>query len=115
MKNQYLSSAPSSGEQRIKDRIENTSQSPVRPPNGNKGISINSALFWRDRLIEGGLLLSMALYYIVANPRVALDKFLRLNFLFSLSHLNPLFSLPFLLIFAVLCWYRLSFAVALLP
>jgi putative inorganic carbon (HCO3(-)) transporter len=72
-------------------------------------------LFWQDRLVEGGLVLSMALYYIVANPKVTLSRFLYLNFLTPLSHLNPLFSLPFLLIFAVLCWYRLPFAVALLP
>jgi O-antigen ligase len=72
-------------------------------------------LFWQDRFIEGSMILSVALYYIVANPKITLDKFLHLNFLSSLAHLNPLFSLPFLLIFAVLCWYRLPFAVALLP
>src|SRR5207249_1210648 len=52
---------------------------------------------------------------IVANPHVSLNKVLHLNALSALSHLDPLFSLPFLLIFAVLCWYRLPFAVALLP
>lgn len=68
--------------------------------------------FWHDRVIEGGMILSMALYYVVGNPDLntqmgALSQ--------TLSHLNPLASLPFLIIFAVLCWYRLSFAVALLP
>jgi len=62
--------------------------------------------FWRDRFIEAGLILSITLYYITGNANLGTGGFF---------HLNPLFSLPFLLIFAVLCWYRLSFAVALLP
>ena len=48
----------------------------------------------------------MALYYVIGN--VHLGK----GYLFQL---NPLFSIPFLLIFAALCWYRLTFALALLP
>src|SRR5260370_5384662 len=62
--------------------------------------------FWRDRFIEAGLILSIALYYTTGNANLGTGGFF---------HLDPLFSLPFLLIFAVLCWYRLSFAVALLP
>src|SRR6266699_608830 len=62
--------------------------------------------FWRDRFIEAGLILSLALYYITGNANLGTGGFF---------HLNPLFSLPFLVIFAVLCWYRLPFAVALLP
>jgi len=53
----------------------------------------------------------MALYYVVNNPNIHIEHF---SFTFPLFH-NPLSSLPFLLIFAVLCWYRLPFAVALLP
>ncbi len=115
MRNQHLSSSPSFREQCIKDHVNTTSWTFASPPIRNKDISINTALFWRDRLIEAGMILSMALYYIVANPRVTLNRFLHLSFLSSLSHLNPLFSLPFLLVFAILCWYRLPFAVALLP
>jgi len=62
--------------------------------------------FWHDRLVEGGLILSLALYYIVGNQHTMIGY---------LGRLNPLLSLPFLLIFAVFCWYRLPFAVALLP
>src|SRR5690348_4997354 len=62
--------------------------------------------FWHDRLIEAGLILSMALYYVIGNTNLGSDY---------LFHLNPLFSLPFLVLFVVLCWYRLPFAIALLP
>jgi putative inorganic carbon (HCO3(-)) transporter len=62
--------------------------------------------FWQDRLFEGALILSMGLYYTVANPNLYFGIF---------PNANPLYSLPFLLIFAILCWYRLSFAIALLP
>ena len=63
--------------------------------------------FWHDRLIEAGLILSMGLYYLVGNPTFGAGNFL---------HLPPYaYSFPFLAIFACLSWYRLSFAVALLP
>lgn len=63
--------------------------------------------FWHDRLIEAGLILSMGLYYLLGNPNLGTGSFL---------HLPPyLYSFPFLVIFACLSWYRLSFAVALLP
>jgi len=62
--------------------------------------------WWRNRLFEVGLILSMLCYYVVGNP----------NFHSGfLASLNPLFALPFLLLFALLAWYRLSFAIALLP
>jgi O-antigen ligase len=62
--------------------------------------------FWRMRIVEGGLILSMAFFYIVGNANIPLS---------ALQHLNPLYSLPFLLVFAVLCWYRFPVAIALLP
>lgn len=62
--------------------------------------------FWQNRLIEAGLILSMALYYLVGNESLGPSR---------LFHVNPLVSLPFLAVFAVLTWYRLPFAVALLP
>jgi putative inorganic carbon (HCO3(-)) transporter len=76
------------------------------PPLHTRKSSARPASFWRDRLFEAGLILSMALYYVVGNPNLGLGP---------LSRLNPLLSLPFLLIFAILCWFRLSFAIALLP
>ncbi|MGH2506566.1 MAG: O-antigen ligase family protein [Ktedonobacteraceae bacterium] len=63
--------------------------------------------FWHDRLIEAGLILSMGLYYVVGNTNLGAGSFL---------HIPPyLYSFPFLAIFACLSWYRLPFAVALLP
>ncbi len=85
--------------------------SPTQPPSANRRINTRWSPFWHDRLVEGGLILSMALYYVVSNPNIHIGH---LSFTSSLFH-NPLSSLPFLLIFAVLCWYRLPFAVALLP
>ncbi len=85
--------------------------SPTKPPVNRRYVDTRFSAFWHDRLVEGGLILSMALYYMVSNPNVHIGHF---SFTFSVFH-NPLASLPFLLIFAVLCWYRLPFAVALLP
>ncbi len=85
--------------------------SPTKQPANHQHIDRKFSSFWHDRLVEGGLILSMALYYVVSNPNVHIGHF---SFTFSVFH-NPLVSLPFLLIFAVLCWYRLPFAVALLP
>ena len=67
----------------------------------------NLSPFWHDRLIEAGLILSMGLYYLVGNPNFGEGDVL---------HLPPyLYSLPFLVIFAILTWYRLAFTVALMP
>jgi len=82
--------------------IDVSTNPPVDKGKHFKGIS----LFWHDRLIEAGLILSMALYYVIGNTNLGSGY---------LFHLNPLFSAPFLLLFAVLCWYRLPFAIALLP
>ncbi len=81
-------------------------QRPTHPPfnNGMSGQMLSS--FWRNRLFETGLIISMALYYIVGNQNLGKGP---------LFHVNPLFSLPFLLLFALLCWLRLPFALALLP
>ena len=76
-----------------------------------------TSFFWQHRLAEAGLILSMALYYLVGNPNINVADHSQvaqlLNFL--AHHVNPLYSLPLLFIFALLSWYRLSFAVALLP
>lgn len=79
---------------------------PTAPPAGENRVMTQLSPFWQNRLFEGGLIISLALYYIVGNHNVHLGL---------LSQLNPLVSLPFLLIFAVLAWFRLSFAIALLP
>ncbi|GCE16824.1 hypothetical protein KDK_06240 [Dictyobacter kobayashii] len=50
----------------------------------------------------------MALYYVIGNQNIKFS-------LGPMAHINPWFALPFLGIFIALCWYRLPFAVALLP
>jgi putative inorganic carbon (HCO3(-)) transporter len=87
------------------DEQRNTSLSPADKEHSGVG-SAGLTPFWQDRLFEGALILSMGLYYTVANPNLYFGIF---------PNANPLYSLPFLLIFAVLCWYRLPFAIALLP
>jgi len=79
---------------------------PTNPPGVNGKHSKGIPLFWHDRLIEASLLLSMALYYVIGNTNLGSN---------AIFHVNPLYTLPFLLVFAVLCWYRLPFALALLP
>src|SRR5437660_863227 len=97
---------PSLDAQKATDDTEATPQEPNSLPSGRSRLLNGFSPFWHDRLIEAALILSVALYYIVGNEHLGTG---------SLFDLNPLVSLPFLLIFAVLCWYRLSFAVALLP
>jgi len=79
---------------------------PTEPPVDNGKQTKGISPFWYDRLIEISLVLSMAAYYVIGNEHLGT------GFLYAL---NPLLSLPFLLIFAVLCWYRLPIAMALLP
>ena len=93
-------------EQEVIDGVDSELDVSIKPSVDSgkhfKGIS----LFWHDRLVEAGLILSMALYYVIGNANLGS------GYLFQL---NPLFSAPFLLLFALLCWYRLPFAIALLP
>ena len=88
------------------DSVGTDSQTPNDEPPRRSRLLKRLSPFWHNRLIEAGLIVSMALYYIIGNQHLGAGRFF---------HLNPLYTLPFLLIFAVLCWYRLSFAVALLP
>ncbi|TMC17318.1 MAG: O-antigen ligase family protein [Chloroflexi bacterium] len=84
---------------------ECTSPSPIVVQyGGNKNTGASS--YWRNRLCEVGLILSMLCYYVVGNPNLPSG---------FLASLNPLFALPFLLLFALFAWYRLPFAIALLP
>jgi hypothetical protein len=57
-------------------------------------------------LIECGVVLSMACCYLVGNSNLGSAWLFRLN---------PLYSLPLLLLFVAFCWYRLDFAVGLFP
>jgi len=88
------------------ESIAHESDASSGPPTANTRLSKIFAPFWHDRVIEVALVLSLALYYIVGNANLGTGR---------LFQLSPLISLPFLLIFALLSWYRLYFAVALLP
>src|SRR3989442_808102 len=94
------------GIRETEDNVGIDSQIPNDKPPRRSKLLRRFSPFWHDRLIESGLIVSMALYYIVGNQHLGAGR---------LFHLNPLYTLPILLIFAVLCWYRLSLAVALLP
>jgi O-antigen ligase len=88
------------------DTQESDSHPSDLPPAATSRLLIGLTSFWHDRVIEVALVLSMVLYYVIGNTNLGSGQ---------LFHLNPLISLPFLLIFAVLCWYRLPFAIALIP
>jgi hypothetical protein len=60
----------------------------------------------RGLLIEAGILTSLTCFYLIGNSNLGKSW---------LFHLNPLYSLPFLLAFVFLCWKRLAFVVALFP
>src|SRR5215471_1290886 len=77
---------------------QTASDPPNDPPPPRNSLLAKISPFWRDRFIEAGLILSLALYYITGNANLGTGGFF---------HPNPLFSLPFLLIFPVLCWFRL--------
>ena len=88
------------------DTQEDKSRQSDSPPTSTSRFLTGLTPFWHDRVIEVALVLSMALYYVIGNTNLGSGR---------LFHLNPLISLPFLLIFATLCWYRLPFAIALIP
>src|SRR5713101_6027636 len=88
------------------DTQESDSYASDSPPPTTYRLLKGFTPFWHDRIIEAALVLSMALYYVIGNTNLGTGR---------LFQLNPLISLPFLLIFAMLCWYRLPFAIALIP
>ncbi len=92
--------------EKANDNQEDESHPFDRPPTSTPQLLTGLTPFWHDRVIEIALVLSITLYYVIGNANLGTEW---------LFHLNPLLSLPFLMIFAVLCWYRLPFAVALIP
>jgi putative inorganic carbon (HCO3(-)) transporter len=88
-------------------RAEQMGDMPAIPAGSRDIRPVRLSLFWHDRLVEAGLILSLGLYYLVGNPHFGAGTVL---------HLPPyLYSLPFLAAFAILAWYRLAFALALMP
>jgi putative inorganic carbon (hco3(-)) transporter len=88
------------------DTHKSVSFASASPPTADIRLLKGLTPFWHDRIVEAALILSLTLYYVIGNANLGTGR---------LFQLNPLISLPFLLVFALLCWYRLSFAVALLP
>jgi O-antigen ligase len=88
------------------DESEPISRTPTNPPANNGKHIERLSPFWWDRLVEFGMIASMVLYYLIGNWHFGSN---------AVFHVNPLYSYPFLVIFAALCWFRLSFAIALLP
>jgi putative inorganic carbon (hco3(-)) transporter len=100
----FMSSQEPSLSQEMADHAQNSLQEKKGSEEGPHHF------FWRIRLVEGGLILSMGLYYFVGNSNIYVGS----QYL-PFQNINPLYSLPLLLIFALLSWYRLPVAVALFP
>ncbi len=91
---------------------KNALEAPTEPPTDYRHrVGVQFFPFWQNRLVEGGLILSIALYYVLGNANIHIGRF---AFAHALTA-HPLYTLPLLFLFAALCWYRLPIAVALLP
>ncbi|HKV57608.1 MAG TPA: O-antigen ligase family protein, partial [Ktedonobacteraceae bacterium] len=101
-----ISASDSSQDQDPQDASGSDVQLADHPPVDHRRGWQRLAPFWQNRLIEAGMILSLGCYYVVGNGNLGGSR---------IFTLNPLLSLPFLLLFALLAWYRLPFAVALLP
>ena len=101
-----ISTADSPQDQDSQDQLASDEQASNHPPVDHKRIWQRLSPFWQNRLVEAGMILSLGCYYVVGNHNLGGSR---------IFTLNPLLSLPFLLVFALLAWYRLPFAVALLP
>ncbi|HTI13555.1 MAG TPA: O-antigen ligase family protein [Dictyobacter sp.] len=106
--NSYVQSNMSGDPCGTLDQVDAVSSVAVEPSTDNGKEESHRSSFWHDRLVECGLIISMALYYLIGNHNITIA-------LAGLPQLNPLFALPFLVLFLVLACYRLPFAVALLP
>lgn len=117
MSNQDISVSRTHRASRVQDinRLDTRPSSIAIPAPSTSGVRMS--FFWQDRLTEVGLVLSMALYYLVGNPDIKLPGHSQVALLLTSfsQHVNPLYSLPLLFIFALFSWYRFPFAVALLP
>src|SRR5579872_3044783 len=102
MSSQDVISASDSSQDQLTDEVEVSDHPPLDHKHGWQKLSP----FWQNRLVEVGMILSLGCYYVVGNSNLGGSR---------IFTLNPLLSLPFLLAFALLAWYRLPFAVALLP
>ena len=102
MSSQDVISASDSSQDQLTDEVEVSDHPPVDHSRGWQKLSP----FWQSRLVEAAMILTLGCYYVVGNSNLGGSK---------IFTLNPLLSLPFLLAFALLAWYRLPFAVALLP
>lgn len=106
-----ISASDSPQDQELQDALASDDEQTVtdhvnHPPADQKRGWQRLPPFWQDRLVEVGMILSLGCYYVVGNSNLGGSR---------IFTLNPLLSLPLLIIFALLAWYRLPFAVGLLP
>ena len=101
-----ISASDSSQDQDVQDQLTDDFEVSDHPPVDHSHGWQKLSPFWQNRLVEAGMILALGCYYVVGNSNLGGNR---------IFTLNPLLSLPFLLAFALLAWYRLSFAVALLP
>ena len=76
------------------------------PPERPTRATARSLTFWQQRLYEGGLILSLLLFYLIGNQQTGLGLF---------PAAPPLLAFLFLAIFTLLSWFRLSVAITLFP
>ncbi|GCF08039.1 O-antigen ligase family protein [Dictyobacter arantiisoli] len=109
-KNHSASEVANSHEPDIPEgRVASSQRAIPVPPSHNIHEAVEAhSFFWRNRLFECLLILSMALFYLIGNQSVKYP-------IGNLAAWNPLLGLPFLCIFIAVCWYRLPFALGLLP
>src|SRR5438270_4927383 len=101
-----ISASDNSQDQDVQDQLTDDVDVSDHPPVDSSRGWQKLSPFWQNRSVEVGMILALGCYYVVGNSNLGGN---------SIFTLNPLLSLPFLLAFAVLAWYRLPFAVALLP
>src|SRR5712691_7177341 len=101
-----ISTSDTPQNQDLQDQLASDAQSSDHPPVVKKRGWQRLSPFWQNRLVEVGMILSLACYYVIGNSNLGGSR---------IFTLNPLLSLPFLIVFALLAWNRLPFAVALLP
>src|SRR5947209_2545744 len=96
-----ISASDGPQDQDAQDQLTNEVQVSDHPPVDHRQVGQRLTPFWQNRLVEVAIILSLGCYYVIGNNNLGGSR---------IFTLNPLLSLPFLLVFALLAWYRLPFA-----
>jgi len=65
--------------QKTIDSVDSEEYIPDNPPPRQSRVFRGLAPFWHDRLIELGLIVSMALYYVIGNGHLGTGRLFQLN------------------------------------